>query len=578
MSFSYVVRLFLCVSIFTTALSPSVLALHGVRHITRVANVVRRVVAQPTRKIVPHIPCARTTGTPNFVHKISVKPPVRRVPATSMLQQPKTFIHNAANQKQSFQKQSLPLVNTDPEKQQKRTWFGSIWNNFRWLAAGLLSSVGIYALSQESFAQQAAQDEKLTWPKLNAELDKFTTTLRTQLNQTGVWTEGNKPEAALFDLSAPIEFKPYAQKLIVPAESTVVFFGDLHGEIDSLNESKRNLIADKLLDRNNKVCDKAGKPTYIVFLGDYVDRGTEGAEVIQTLLRLKNANPDRVFMVRGNHEDANQNMGGGFGHELKKKFGNVAGFNANKVYRMYDLLPPVLFIGCADDAGNVNFIQCCHGGLELGYNPQPLFQFNNKQPYACTRITSFDRGAAFRKLPADQQAAIAPFNEYADRLDLNLAKSAQPSTLNGHMWSDSVPDNGETPIMFKQGRGWAFGKSVTASVLEQFSTPAHKLRGIFRAHQHHGKMLEHLRCSQNTGLVQLWQEYQLNDCKTCGARKDGKMPLQTGLWDGIVCTFLSTPVEGTNFRYHAYGVLTTAQRYEDWRLEIKATRIGEKKN
>ena len=39
---------------------------------------------------------------------------------------------------------------------------------------------------------------------------------------------------------------------------------------------------------------------YMIFLGDYVDRGQFGAEVLYTILRLKLANPDHVFMVRGN--------------------------------------------------------------------------------------------------------------------------------------------------------------------------------------------------------------------------------------------------------------------------------------
>ncbi len=40
-----------------------------------------------------------------------------------------------------------------------------------------------------------------------------------------------------------------------------------------------------------------------VFLGDIVDRGKHSLEVLCLLLALKVQYPQRVFLVRGNHED-----------------------------------------------------------------------------------------------------------------------------------------------------------------------------------------------------------------------------------------------------------------------------------
>jgi diadenosine tetraphosphatase ApaH/serine/threonine PP2A family protein phosphatase len=88
----------------------------------------------------------------------------------------------------------------------------------------------------------------------------------------------------------------------------VVIVGDLHGDLEAvLKITGRYLESYKL-----------------VFLGDYVDRGNFSIETVSYLLALKLLNPERVFLLRGNHESILVNQSYGFYYELVKKMGRKA--------------------------------------------------------------------------------------------------------------------------------------------------------------------------------------------------------------------------------------------------------------
>lgn len=68
--------------------------------------------------------------------------------------------------------------------------------------------------------------------------------------------------------------------------------GDLHGNLSALLSMEAALWPGGLVLAAAR----------ILFLGDYVDRGAHGTELMAYLLAAKLQRPDAVLMVRGNHE------------------------------------------------------------------------------------------------------------------------------------------------------------------------------------------------------------------------------------------------------------------------------------
>ena len=74
----------------------------------------------------------------------------------------------------------------------------------------------------------------------------------------------------------------------------MLFFavGDIHGCFDKLTE---------LLDQCRRFAK--GRPSTFIFLGDYIDRGPDSRRVVQTIMDMTVADPERVIALAGNHED-----------------------------------------------------------------------------------------------------------------------------------------------------------------------------------------------------------------------------------------------------------------------------------
>jgi protein phosphatase len=75
---------------------------------------------------------------------------------------------------------------------------------------------------------------------------------------------------------------------------TATIIGDLHGDVESLISILKDSGFLRAAQKNNGV--------HLIFLGDYGDRGLASPEVYYIILKLKEMYPEKVVLMRGNHE------------------------------------------------------------------------------------------------------------------------------------------------------------------------------------------------------------------------------------------------------------------------------------
>ncbi|CAI2295164.1 unnamed protein product [Caenorhabditis sp. 36 PRJEB53466] len=184
-------------------------------------------------------------------------------------------------------------------------------------------------------------------PGSDRQKQKVVAWLNTVVDRLKTWSPGNCQklfiEKELIELCYRAREHFWKNNVKLDVEVPISICGDVHGQFE-------DLLA--LFELNGWPSDNSDRCVKYLFLGDYVDRGPFSIEVISMLFALELLYPDKVFLLRGNHESRPVNMQYGFYLECHKRYSTA-------LYEAYQLAFYCMPL-CAVVS---NKIICMHGGI-----------------------------------------------------------------------------------------------------------------------------------------------------------------------------------------------------------------------
>lgn len=255
----------------------------------------------------------------------------------------------------------------------------------------------------------------------------------------------------------------------VTSGSKIYVCGDLHGNATALISVLRHFKELHLLDDQYKCVPGF----YMVFLGDYIDRGVNDILLLTLLLLLRIENPDSVILLRGNHETLDPGIHAPFCEAESTLF---LAKNPDLCLRCFDSFPLALLMASQDvyQKGEAVFqhqyVHFSHGLLSLSMDFSSMLQGQNGL------------------VPVSVEGVFPPSWLTQEKRRVHAVQSlftlfhSQSSALTplNYIWGDI--DSSSHPS--SRGIGYAFSPEAIDLVRKASETNRVKVAFFIRGHQH----------------------------------------------------------------------------------------------
>ncbi|KAG2278264.1 hypothetical protein Bca52824_060819 [Brassica carinata] len=313
----------------------------------------------------------------------------------------------------------------------------------------------LQTIHSSSYRLQLPPMEPVTWPNGGTLTNEWVHGLMSSFE----WSSWNLPPSQLPSVMPVSVFDSLiltASKILhkerniahvddLDSDSKVVVVGDVHGQLHDL----LFLLKDGGFPSQNQ---------FYVFNGDYVDRGAWGLETFLVLLSWKVLMPDRVFLLRGNHESKYCTSMYGFEKEVLTKYGDKGKHVYRKCLGCFEALPLASII-----AGRV---YTAHGGLfRSPVLPKRTRGKKNRKVRLLEPETSSLKLGTLEELMQARRSVLDPPWEGSNLIPGDV------------LWSDPSMSPGLSPNE-QRGIGLLWGPDCTEEFLKKY-----ELKLIIRSHE-----------------------------------------------------------------------------------------------
>lgn len=174
---------------------------------------------------------------------------------------------------------------------------------------------------------------------------------------------------------------PLFKFLMISPTAKLIVIGDIHGDSKGL----RHILYGLFLKQLSNALGILNQNVYVVFTGDLADRGPYGPDVWALILQFKKLNPDKVFVLRGNHESLAVAQKADFFKQMRDNTSLGVNSVIKLMNQLFASLPLGLIVCKAPQlmAGNpqspYRFLFLCHAGFDRDVDLNAYFRYIVKE-------------------------------------------------------------------------------------------------------------------------------------------------------------------------------------------------------